>query len=183
MQSRSIHHLKRRLAMVAGLAALLVVVAAAGSSAASATRQIQVLDDCDPATFNAAIGPGTCVKDGTTTFQEFIAQLMAQGRAPAWRFAPGQLKLDAGGSLQAHNRGGEDHTFTEVANFGGGCIAVLNDLLGLTPVPECAGFPGGAFAATTVAPGATVTTAPLPPGVHRYECLIHPWMRTTVTVA
>ena len=56
MQSRSIHHLRRRLAMVAGLAALLVVVAAAGSSAASATRQIQVLDDCDPATFNAAIG-------------------------------------------------------------------------------------------------------------------------------
>ena len=62
-------------------------------------------------------------------------------------------------------------------------LLMFNDLLGLTPVPECAGFPGGAFAATTVAPGATVTTAPLPPGVHRYECLIHPWMRTTVTVA
>jgi hypothetical protein len=47
-----------------------------------------VLDDCDPATFNAMFGPGTCVKDGTTTFQAFIAQLLAQGRAPAWRFAP-----------------------------------------------------------------------------------------------
>jgi plastocyanin len=181
MQSRRIH-LKRRLAMVAGLAALLVVVPAVGSSAASATRQVQVLDDCEPASFNAAIGPGTCVKDGTTTFQEFIAQLLAQGRAPAWRFAPAQLSLDPGGTLAAQNRGGEDHTFTEVANFGGGCIQALNDLLGLTPVPECAGFPGGAFAATEVEPGATVTTAPLPPGVHRYECLIHPWMRTTVTV-
>jgi plastocyanin len=168
--------------MVAGLAALLVVGSAAGASAASTTRQVQVLDDCDPATFNAAIGPGTCVKDGGTTFQEFIAQLLAQGRAPAWRFAPGQLTLDAGGRLAARNRGGEDHTFTEVASFGGGCIAVLNDLLGLTPVPECAGFPGGAFGATLVPPGATVTTAALPPGVHRYECLIHPWMRTTVTV-
>ena len=176
-------HRTRRLATMAGLAALLLLlVPAAGASAASATRQVQVLDDCDPATFNAAIGPGTCVKDGTTTFSEFIAQLLAQGRAPAWRFAPAQLNLDAGGTLAAQNRGGEDHTFTEVANFGGGCIAALNDLLGLTPVPECAGFPGGAFAATLVPPGGTVTTAPLPPGVHRYECLIHPWMRTTVTV-
>jgi plastocyanin len=172
----------RRLATVAGLAALLALVPAAGSSAASPTRQVQVLDDCDPATFNAAVGPGTCVKDGGTTFQAFIGQLLAQGRAPAWRFAPAQLRLDAGGTLSANNRGGEDHTFTEVASFGGGCIAVLNDLLGLTPVPECAGFPGGAFAATLVPPGGSVTTAPLPPGVHRYECLIHPWMRTTVSV-
>jgi plastocyanin len=181
MESRRVH-LKRRLATVAGLAALLLLVPAAGSSAASTTRQVQMLDDCDPATFNAAIGPGTCVKDGTTTFSEFIAKLLAQGRAPAWRFAPEQLSLDAGGTLQAHNRGGEVHTFTEVASFGGGCIQALNDLLGLTPVPECAGFPGGAFAATAVAPGGTATTSPLTPGIHRYECLIHPWMRTTATV-
>ncbi len=147
MESCRVHR-TRRLATVAGIVALLLLVPAAGSSAASATRQVQILDDCDPATFNAAIGSGTCVKDGTTTFSEFIAQLLAQGRAPAWRFAPSQLRLDAGGTLQAHNRGGEDHTFTEVANFGGGCIQALNDLLGLTPVPECAGFPGGAFAAT-----------------------------------
>jgi plastocyanin len=181
MGSRRVQ-LKRRLATAAGLAALLLLVPTAGASAASATRQVQMLDDCDPATFNAAIGPGTCVKDGTTTFQTFIGQLLAQGLAPAWRFAPSQLNLDAGGTLQANNRGGEDHTFTEVANFGGGCIAALNDLLGLTPVPECAGFPGGAFAATLVPAGGTVTTAPLPPGIHRYECLIHPWMQTTVTV-
>jgi plastocyanin len=180
MESSNMH--RRRLVTMAGLAALLLLVPAVGASAASATRQVQVLDDCDPATFNAAIGPGTCVKDGGTTFQAFIGQLMDQGRAPAWRFAPAQLKLDGGGTLQANNRGGEDHTFTEVANFGGGCIQALNDLLGLTPVPECAGFPGGAFAATTVHAGATVSTAPLPPGVHRYECLIHPWMQTTVTV-
>jgi plastocyanin len=178
MQSRRVQ-LQRRLAT---LAALLVLVPAVGASAASTTRQVQMLDDCEPASFNATIGPGTCIKDGGTTFSEFIAQLLAQGRAPAWRFAPAQLKLDAGGTLAATNRGGEDHTFTEVANFGGGCIAALNELLGLTPVPECAGFPGGAFGATLVRPGATVTTAPLPPGVHRFECLIHPWMRTTATV-
>src|SRR5215218_1280674 len=182
MESRRVQ-LQRRLATMAGLVVLLVLVPAAGASAASTTRQVQVLDDCEPASFNAAIGPGTCIKDGTTTFQEFIAQLLAQGRAPAWRFAPAQLHLDPGGTLAATNRGGEDHTFTEVATFGGGCIQALNDLLGLTPVPECAGFPGGAFAATEVPPGSTVTTAPLPPGIHRYECLIHPWMQTTVTVS
>jgi hypothetical protein len=124
MDSRGVQ-LKRRLATMAGLVALLVLVPGVGASAAITTRQVQVLDDCDPATFNAAIGPGTCIKDGGTTFSELIAQLLAQGRAPAWRFAPAQLKLDAGGTLAAHNRGGEDHTFTEVANFGGGCIAAL----------------------------------------------------------
>ena len=139
-------------------------------------------DDCDPATFNAAIGPGTCVKAGSTTFTEFIGQLITQGRAPAWRFAPEKLSLAGGGTLEAANKGGEEHTFTEVANFGGGCVAVLNGLLGLSPVPECAGFPGGAFGATLVAPGETLTTGPLAPGIHRFECLIHPWMRTTVEV-
>jgi hypothetical protein len=64
---------------MAGVVALLVLVPATGASAASATRQVQLLDDCDPATFNAAIGPGTCIRDGGTTFSEFVAQLLAQG--------------------------------------------------------------------------------------------------------
>src|SRR5262245_52658136 len=115
-------HRRRYLATVAGIAALLVLVPAAGASAASSARQVQALDDCDPATLNAVLGAGTCVKNGSTTFSEFVAQLLAQGRAPAWRFAPGQLKLNASGTLTALNRGGEDHTFTEVASFGGGCI-------------------------------------------------------------
>jgi hypothetical protein len=71
MESRTVQ-LKRRLATMAGLAALLLLVPTAGASAASTTRQVLMLDDCDPATFNAAIGPGTCVKDGGTTFSEFI---------------------------------------------------------------------------------------------------------------
>ena len=41
-----------------------------------------------------------------------------------------------GGSVEARNVGGEVHTFSEVASFGGGCIDALNDLLGLTPVPS-----------------------------------------------
>jgi plastocyanin len=165
-----------------GLTGLLALVVATGSSAVSDNRQVVMLDDCEPASFNAVLGPGTCVKEGSTTFTDFIGQLGARGTAPAWRFSPGQVKLAGGGTVESSNKGGEDHTFTEVASFGGGCIDVLNGLLGLTPVPECAGFPFGAFGATLVRPGRTLSVT-LAPGTHRFECLIHPWMRTTVVVS
>jgi hypothetical protein len=31
-------------------------------------------------------------------------------------------------------------------------------------------------------PGARLTVAGLHPGIHRFECLIHPWMRSVVEV-
>ena len=121
---------------VAGLLALGAAGAAAGKSGA-AVRNVQALDACDPATFNAAVGAGTCTRNGGgLPFDQFIAQRQKHGGAAAWRFSPGRLTLDSGGSLEVTNRGGEDHTFTEVANFGGGCVKALNDILGLTPVPE-----------------------------------------------
>jgi plastocyanin len=158
------------------------VAATSGTASPSPTaRHLNMLDDCDPASFNAVIGPGTCTRtDPGTSFQEFIGQLLATGQAPAWRFAPTTLALPAGASIVAFNKGGEDHTFTEVANFGGGCVQVLDDVLGLSPLPECGNpalFPG-----TLVEQGDSLRTAPLAPGVHLFECLIHPWMRTTVTV-
>ena len=164
------------------LAAAVVVTGFAVSTAggAPAERSLQVLDDCEPTSFNAAIGPGTCVKDGTVTFGEFIGQLVEMGRAPAWRFAPDHTTLAAGGTLVASNRGGEDHTVTEVAAFGGGCVPALNAVLGLTPVPECA-IPG-LFIATEIAPDGTLVSGPLAAGTHRFMCLIHPWMRATVEV-
>ncbi|HEV8565318.1 MAG TPA: hypothetical protein VGR41_10410 [Actinomycetota bacterium] len=168
--------------MVAIAALFMLVPATSSLGAPSATRHVLVTDDCDPATFNAVLGPGSCVKDGDTTFDEFIGQLITLGTAPAWRFIPGQLRLAAGGTLIANNRGGEGHTYSEVANFGGGCIPELNDILGLTPVPECAGFPGGVFGATFVPAGSRLTTTGLAPGTHLFECLIHPWMRNVVNV-
>jgi plastocyanin len=170
---------KPRLALVV-IAALSLVLAAAGTASASqTTRHLNMLDDCDAVSFNAVIGPGTCAKAGGTTFQEFIGQLQAMGHAPAWRFAPGTVKLPAGGSIEAYNKGGEAHSFTEVRHFGGGCIAVLNQILGLSPVPGCA---TPAFPATVAGPGGEIETPPLTAGTHLFECLIHPWMRTTVTV-
>jgi plastocyanin len=170
----------RRFTSLGGFVALLALVLATSTSASSSNRQVVVRDDCDPATFDAALGdPNACVKNGSTTFQEFIGQLITQGRAPAWKFAPDHLGLSPGGTIDAVNRGGETHTFTEVANFGGGCIDFLNGLLGLSPVPECT---QGVFGPTIVPAGGTLSTGPLSPGIHRFECLIHPWMRTTVNV-
>jgi plastocyanin len=164
---------------------MIVMLGWAAAAAGSDRERVTMKDDCDPATFNAAIGPGTCVGDGRTTFQNFIAQLQANGvvanrSARGWAFRPGQLELESGRGLEARNRGGETHTFTEVANYGGGCVPPVNAALGgLTPVPECA---TPAFAATRVPAGGSLNVAALAPGLHHFECLIHPWMRTDVVV-
>ena len=53
-------------------------------------------------------------------------------------------------------------------------------LLGLDPAPEC-DIPG-IFGTTGIAPGGELEGQPLSTGTHLFECLIHPWMRTTVNV-
>jgi plastocyanin len=167
--------------MTAAAAVLAMLIVASAASAGASHRNVQILDACDPATFNAALGDGACVrKGGGVKFETFIDQLIAKGEAPAWRFSPGQLKLDAGGTITARNKGGEFHTFSEVAAFGGGCILEINELLGLEQVPECS--IGDIFATTGVPPGASLTTEPLAAGQHRFMCLIHPWQRTSATV-
>ena len=171
---------RTRLAFVTAAAGALVALAAASIAlAAPSSGNVVMLDACDPATFNAAIGEGTCERPGGgVTFDTFIGQLLANGTAPAWRFS-GPATVAAGGTLTAVNRGGEFHTFTKVAAFGGGCVDELNELLGLTPVPECAQAPG-IFFSTGATMGGSVTTAPLAAGTHRFICLIHPWMQSTV---
>jgi plastocyanin len=171
---------KRRATGVAAAAVSIVaLVATTVAWAGSSSRQVQMLDTCDGPSFNAVIGPGTCNRNGGLSFGQFFAAL-SRGGAPSWRFSPGQLKVGAGGTVTASNRGGEFHTLTPVAAFGGGCIAALNEPLGLTPVPEC-GIPD-IFETTGAAPGASVTTGSLGAGTQRLQCLIHPWMRTTVSV-
>lgn len=160
--------------------------ALAASGTAATNRSVQIQDDCDPATFNAAVRPGTCVGGGDTTFDEFIAQLMDDGAAGKWRFDRDEFHIELGGRIDVDNVGGEFHTFTEVANFGGGCIPFLNGILGLTPVPECQpeAAPGVplAFVMTGVPPSGHRTVSGLAAGTHRFQCLIHPWMRSVATV-
>ena len=141
-------------------------------------RRIEMLDACDPLSFNAAIGAGTCTRSGGLSFDTFIAQLGAKGEVGAWRFAPGNVEARVGQTLLAINRGGEVHTFTEVEEFGGGIVDVLNELTGETTVaPECAALAPSDF----IPPGGTDTDEVEAPGTEKYQCCIHPWMRTTVT--
>ena len=153
-----------------------------GGGGGGETRDVQVRDDCDPATFNAALGPGACVGNGDVTFQEFEAELNPRDFGEDhWRFNPDHTEIRHNEALRPFNRGGETHTFTGVAAYGPGCVQALNDGLGLTGPPvvaDCA----AAIAATSLAPGQSRTLRNLTPGVHRYECLIHPWMRSTVVV-
>lgn len=173
--------MRRRLfGSVAG-AMVLALTLASVTYGASDHRRVQVRDACDGPSFNAAIGPGTCARREGVDFNTFVGQLLAQGQAPKWRFEPETTKLARGGTITAVNKGGEFHTFTEVAAFGGGCVDLINGLLGLSPVPECAQAPGILFA-RGIAPGGSLPAQTLSTGVHRFECLIHPWMRTTVTV-
>ena len=67
------------------------------------------------------------------------------------------------------------HTFTEVVNFGGGIIAGLNATLPPgTPLAKPIGD------LRFIEPGQQIDLSVPTAGVHLFECLIHPWMRTTV---
>jgi hypothetical protein len=80
-------------------------------------------------------------------------------------------------NIVAHNRGGETHSFTKVANFGGGQVDVLNALSGNTKLaPECF-LPS--VGPTFIGPGQDLKVDGVAGG-DKYQCCIHPWMRTTV---
>lgn len=170
----------RRFIASLAAAALLTMALSTAAFGGRDHRTVQILDNCDPVSFNAFLGEGACVRSGGMSVDTFLAKL-SKGGAQSWRFAPEQLKLAAGGTITAVNRGGEFHTFTQVAEFGGGCIDELNGAVGAPPVPECAGAPG-IFFATGVAPGDSLTTGPLSAGTVKFQCIIHPWQRTTVEV-
>src|SRR5579864_4967708 len=146
--------------------------------------QVVALDECDPTTFNAALGPGFCKNIAlgySTTFSNLFAEAAAGTPDPNWDFEPDTLKIKQGTVVSVVDQGGEPHTFTEVANFGGGFIPQLND--GQETVPECAGgFSRVAVARTRLLQGSTVQIASLSKGTHHFECCIHPWMRMNVEV-
>jgi hypothetical protein len=151
---------------------------------ASGNVIVNLMDACDPETFNApppaGAGPGTCARNGGVTFQNFIEQLMRFGSIGAWHMAPPDSNLAVGQHFLAINHGGEVHTFTEVAEFGGGIVPALNTLAN-TPVeaPECKALESDDF----IAPGATYESdTEQEAGEEKYQCCIHPWMRLTAHV-
>jgi plastocyanin len=153
----------------------------------SSVVQIVALDECDPATFNAALGPGFCKNVAlaalgfATTLSDLFAKAAIGSPDPGWDFEPDALKIKEGTNLLVTDQGGEPHTFTEVKKFGGGFVPPLNN--GEETVSECAdGFKNVAVAKTRIIQGSTLTVTDLAKGEHHFQCCIHPWMRMTVQV-
>jgi len=155
-------------------------VACSDSISANANAHVSVQDQCDPASFNAALGAGTCSKQGNMTFAQFNSELSATQQVAAWRYVPQSLSVRVGQTITATNDGGEVHSFTRVAQFGGGIVPALNQASGNTVVaPECQQLTN----VDLIASGATFTAiTQTTAGTNYYQCCIHPWMRATVTV-
>jgi hypothetical protein len=179
---------KATIAMIPFVAAVVVV-------ATSNPTVIRIQGPCDPATFNAAIGAGTCVGNGTITFDHFIKEVTAAQKAGAWHFDPSAGTLATGTVLSLESRSGETHTFTKVKEFGGGFVAPLNALSGNpVPAPECALMAGGMLIPRAESPsnifveagetyvGPTAGSSIMPSGATtKFQCCVHPWMRTELT--
>jgi hypothetical protein len=168
-------------------------LALAGSAGASdGGVVIQARDACDPATFP----PGFCVRTdnsgGVVAINDLLAKVAKSGAHPAWRFTKDKLTVERGTPVVAEfGRGGEVHSFTDVtaSGFGPGCIDVINQaefgkpdtspLCGPVPVPD--GL-GAILSTSGLFPGKPLTIDTSTAGTRLFQCMLHPWMRTTLTV-
>ena len=146
----------------------------------SGRHEIAIRDDCDPRDPGWTPTGGCLLRRGDVTLAEFNGELDSPLAAAvighlAWRNDPSYLEVETGRSVRVRNEGGRVHTFTKVANFGGGRVPspALNE--GLAPAPECPG-------SMDIAPGNRVEISGLAEGNHRFQCCIHPWMRALVKV-
>jgi plastocyanin len=152
---------------------------------APGVAQVVALDECDPTTFNAALGPDFCKNislGAFTTLSDLFSEAQAGHPDKKWDFEPDTVHMKEGTILSIVDQGGEPHTFTEVAHFGGGFIPELNGP-GEKTVPECSGgFAKIKVARTRLLQGSTVQLTGLSKGEHDFQCCIHPWMRVKVEV-
>ena len=91
---------RKLFAIIPMLVVLILIVAAmvlTGSpfvTAADSPFEVRLQDQCNPPTFNAAAGPGTCIGDGTITFDHFIAELTSARKVGAWHIDPAAGTVD-----------------------------------------------------------------------------------------
>ena len=176
------------LALSAGVWIVFAITNARSVAGSEGGRKMTLLDDCDPrigAGWNTPTDSSQCIREeGSVSRAEFTMFLTSPLTIPpgafvighpAWRIAPTYLKPEPDERLTVRNGGGRGHTFTEVANYGGGFIPVLN--IGMTPAPECAAATGA-----VIAPGGRIEITGLALGNHKFQCCIHPWMRALVKV-
>jgi plastocyanin len=157
--------------------------------------KIKLVDDCDP-TDVAGWAPVGCLHDKGDVRQAEFAMflrsplydndgnpLSTAGQFlvghPAWRNVPSHVAIEAGKTIHIENEGGRPHTFTPVAQFGGGRVPQL--LVGTQMATECA-LAAGATDPYQVAPGERLKLTASGDGIIRFQCCFHPWMRATVRV-
>ena len=149
------------------------------------SAQFVALDECDPTTFNAVLGPDFCKNVAlgyTTTLPDLLTGAQSNSPSPNWDFEPDSISVPQGTVIKVVDQGGEPHTFTEVQQFGGGFVPALN-APGESTVPECVGgFSQVDVAKTRIIQGSTIEIPNLKKGEHRFQCCIHPWMHATVNV-
>jgi plastocyanin len=145
-------------------------------------NRISMMDDCKPGEpgWNATGGCTLHPHQGDVTPAEFDDLLTSPlipttvGH-PSWRNEPAHITADEGKTIRITNDGGRNHTFTEVEEFGGGFVPILR--VGMTPAPEC-----NPAAVTIVPGGGSQELTGLEPGLHKFQCCIHSWMRATIRV-
>lgn len=169
------------------LASGLIFAGAAHEGIPPSFAPVVALDECDPVTFNAPTGVGPDFRRNvalgpSTTLSDLFAKAAAGTPDPGWDFEPDTLNIKEGTNLIVVDQGGEPHTFTEVAQFGGGFLPGLN-APGEVAVPECTGgFSNVAVARTRILQGSERQITGLSKGKHLFQCCIHPWMRMEVDV-
>jgi plastocyanin len=158
------------------LLGVVLLLAIGATASGDESKRVVIRDDCDPR--DPAWGPlgGCALRRGDVTVAEFDEELISPlARSvvghQAWRNDPSYLKIKAGDTVRVVNRGGRPHTFTRVAEFGGGFVPPLS--VGLDFAPECGN-------AAVIPPGGRTEVRGLTVGNHRFMCCIHPWMRTLV---
>ena len=166
------------------LAWILLVSAIGVSMSAEASKLVKVRDECTES-FNVFFGdPTICQQpDGKVDIFVFFNYLSRHQRHPLWRFDPESFDLPKGKQVALQNLGGEFHTWTKVAEFGGGVIPELN--FGQAARPECfqdESINNVFLEYGDLETGATAGSADLPAGTHKFMCCIHPWMKTVVKV-
>jgi plastocyanin len=167
------------------LACLVSALALFATAAEAGVVEAVALDECDPATFNAALGAGECLNvaaGASVTLNALIASVASGHPSSSWLYSPSEVTIKKRDVVVATNEGGEVHTFTEVRQFGGGFVPLLNPP-GSTTVPECQnGFANPAVASTRLLQGSRREVSSLSEGTHLFQCCIHPWMHFEVEV-
>ena len=197
--------LRRLLSTLAAvlLASTGVALTAQSAHADGGQKLVRMQDACDKPTWDRdpELGPpGLCARDAGDVTPARLRADLPRGGNGHWRFNSNDVSLNRGDVLVVRNDGGELHTFSDVTDTGytGSCLGVqdfpipmpthtnLNLATPGSPAPSLA----RCMAAFGFAPGGPVDVVPqgisvmprLAPGTHLVQCLIHPWMRGTVTV-